>query len=199
MKTGRIAAAIGMIVGGTLAMRPAFAQTVAFPTAARGYTAWMARATDECSAPSLTVLSGGPGLPATGCLQANNTTDDETTMAYARLVINSRSGRILVFGSGFAPGQRVKVQLTARVTRSGVATKHPLGINNVTFQDVAVQCPNTPFGLTVRPNGVLLGSLTLSDCFMSPGLAKGNIEILDAALLNVDNGDKVFARPGLER
>ncbi len=197
MKTGRIAAAIGMIVGGTLALRPAFAQTVAFPTAARGYTAWMARAMDECTPGGLTVVS--PGSPTAGCLQANSTTDDQTTMAYARLVITAHSGRILIFGAGFTPGLRAKLQLKARVTGSNVGTKHPFGLNHVTFQDVTVQCPNTPFGLTVRPSGVLVGSLTLSDCFMSPGLARGNIEILDAALLNVDNANKVIARPGLDR
>ena len=56
------------------------------------------------------------------------------------------------------------------------------------------------FGFVVRPNGVLLGKTALADCLgSSANLAFGNVEILDSALVNVDNGSKVFARPGILR
>jgi hypothetical protein len=197
MKTGRIAAAIGIFVGGALAVQPVLAQTAPFPTAARNYTAWMARAMDQCSPTTVSVVST-PGLPTTGCYQANSTTDSVITMKYARLTVSSKTGKLALFGSGFPFGARVTTQLTLRVTKRTQATKHPPGPKTVTFEDVTVQCPNTPFWFVARPNGSVLGSVRLSDCLTTPGLATGNIEILDSALINVDTG-KVFARPGILR
>ena len=200
MKTGRIAAAIGVVVGGVLAAQPLLAQTVPFPTAARFYVTWMARAMDQCTPSGMSVTS--PGLPSAGCLQANSATDSTINMSWARLTLAARTGKILLVGRGFQFGSRVRAQLTLRVTRKPQSTKHPQGSNSVTFEDVNVLCPVQPFWVVARRNGALIGSARLSDCLTQsgyqPGLANGNIEILDAALLNVDS-NKIFAKPGYVR
>lgn len=203
MKTGRIAAAIGMVVGGVLAVQPVLAQLAPFPTAARRYAAWMARAMDECSSPTTSVVS--PGVPASGCIQANVTTDSAIGMKLARLNISKVTGKVTLFGTGFQFGNRVSTQLTLRVTKQDQTTTSPAGINPVTFQDVTITCPNipnAPFWFVARQTGALAGSVKLTDCLtqagLATGLASGNVEVLDAALINVDT-NKVFARPGIVR
>jgi hypothetical protein len=201
MKTGRIAAAIGLFVGGALAVQPVLAQTVPFPTAARKYSAWMVRAMDECN-PSTVSVAPVAGLPTTGCLQTNSMTDSAIGMKTARLTVNSITGKLTLLGTGFQFGSRVTTQLTLRVTKPGQSTKHPPVARTVTYQDVTVMCPNMPFWFVARPSGVLAGSAKLSDCLaandFATGLSSGNIEILDSALINIDTG-KIFARPGILR
>jgi len=201
MKTGRIAAAIGMAVGVVLAAQPLLAQTIPFPTSARRYAAWMARAMDECSAGTVSVASG-QGLPTTGCAQTNVTTDPGITMKLARLNIAKLTGKVTLFGRGFVFGNRVTTQLTLRVTKQDQTTNPPPGTNPVTFQDVTIQCPNAPFWFVARQSGAIAGSIKLEDCLtqsgMPTGLATGNIEVLSAELVNVDTG-LVFARPGIVR
>jgi len=195
----RIAAAIGVVVGGALALHPALAQTVPFPTIARSYLTWMARAMDECN-PATTTVLGNPNVPSSGCLQANSTTDDIMKMNFARLAINARTGRLVVFGRGFEFGSRVIVELKLRVTKQGQDTpSSPPGGVPITFEDFTVMCPGASPWFPVNNNGVLLGRAYLSDCIPYPGLDRGNIEVLDSALLNPDNGNKVFARPGIRR
>ena len=201
MKTGRIAAAIGMVLGGVLAVQPVLAQTAPFPTAARRYLAWMVRAMDECAATTVSV-AGGQNLPAAGCVQTNSLTDSSITMKLARLSISKVTGKLTLFGRGFTFGNRVSVALKLRVTKQAQMTTIPAGSNTVTFEDVSIQCPNAPFWFVARQNGAIGGSVKLSDCLtqsgLPTGLASGNIEVLDAALVNVDSG-KVFARPGVLR
>lgn len=197
MKTGRIALAVGVIVAGTALARVAFAQP-AFPTVTRNFNAWMARAMDPCAPSGLTVQ----GTPAGACVAANVTTDDQMTMNFARIVVNRRTAKVLVYGRGLIPGSRVLAQLTLRVTKNNQTVKHPSGSGKrVTFSDVTIQCPNgPPFGFVVRPSGTLLGSDLLANCLgAQSNLAFGNVEIMEAALLNHDNGDLVFARPGILR
>jgi hypothetical protein len=202
MKTRAIAStATGVLVALALCTQ-AMAQAT-FPTTARTYIAWMARAYDECNPATLSVV--GAGLPAGGCLAANgSTTDNALTMNYVRLIVKARSGRLIVFGRGFPFGARVQVQLTLRVTKAGITTKHPPGSNKrVTFEDTVVTCPNPgtqPFGFPTRANGGLLGIASLSDCLGTSvsNLARGNIEILDSALINGDTGN-VIAHPGILR
>lgn len=166
--------------------------------------AWMARAVDECNPATISVTS--PNVPGGGCLQANTVTDSGITMSFARVIVNARSGRILVFGRGLPFGARVTLQLTLRVTRGGINVKHlpgPGSNKRVTFEDQVVTCPNlssSPFGFPVRPSGALLGTADLASCLgvANSGLSAGNIEVLGAELVNLDTG-KVFARPGIER
>ena len=202
MKTGRIAAAIGLMVGGALAVQPVLAQTAPFPTAARRYSAWMARAMDPCNPTTVSVVSG-QGVPTAGCFQANVATDSSITMKTARLAFNSRTGKLTVYGTGFQFGSRVAAQLTLRVTKKNQSKLHPPGLASITYEDVTINCPNSAFWFVARRNGSLAGSINLSDCLAAngeaTGLATGNIEILNSALLNVDNSFKVFARPGVFR
>ena len=171
---------------------------IPFPTSARGYAAWMARAFDECNPATVSVV--GANLPAAGCVAAS--TDNSMTMTFARLIVSARTGSVLVYGRGMPSGARVRVNLTLRTTRHNLLTKHPSGVNSVTFQDTVASCPNpstSPFGYTVRPNGALLGVSKLNSCLgPNSGLAMGNVEIIDAALVNIDSG-KTFAHPGLVR
>jgi hypothetical protein len=179
---------------------PARAQTVPFPRLARYYITWMARAMDQCTAPSLTVVNP-PGEPP-ACPQVNSTTDNTITMGFARLAVTSR-GRIGLFVTGLPFTARVRVQLTLRVTRSVTQVKHPPGSNKrVTFQDVTIQCPpaaSSPFGLVANNRGAIAARMTLASCLANTALTTGNIEILDSALIDVDNGNKVFAVPGILR
>jgi hypothetical protein len=180
----------------------ASAQTAPFPKLARFYVAWMVRAMDQCTAPSLTVVNPSM-VPPAACPQANSTTDNTLTMGFARLAVSAR-GRIGLFVTGLPFTARVRIQLTLRVTRVVGQVKHPPGSNKrVTFQDVTIQCPppaTSPFGLVANGRGAIASRMTLESC-LSPNtaLATGNIEILNAALLDIDNSNKVFAVPGILR
>ncbi len=111
-------------------------------------------------------------------------------------------GKVKLLAFGMQNGQRVKVRLTLRTTRSGVGTKNPTKSNQlVTFQDVTVDCPVGPTNCFVaNPRGVVLGSILLDQCLSQnsqpTGLAKQNVEILDAEVVNCDDGN-VVARPGI--
>ena len=194
MKTGRIAAVVGMVLGGAIAAQPALAQ-VPFASPARAYTAWMARAVDACTSPTLTVTSGN--LPGTACPQANVVTDSTLLMKQTRVVFSSKTGTLRIVGGGYQPGARVKVQMTVRITKPDQGVL-PSGTQTITFPDETVQCPNTAFGFPVSLTGRLMGSVKLSDCFPDAGLGTGNIEVLDLALIDLDTG-QVLGRPGFVR
>lgn len=190
------ASALGLL----LAAGTGWAQTAQFPKVARSFSAWLVRAFDQCTPGSLSVVS--PGLPQQGCLTTASAVDNQMTMDFGKIRVSKGSGKIKLFGRGMIPGGRVKVQMTVRVTKTGVNTKNPTKTNaRVTFADQTVICGPPPFGFViVYPTGVLGASINLSDCLSPyPGLATGNIEILDVALVNVDNANKVFARPGVLR
>lgn len=191
-----------LLLAGVIAVAlgsPATAQ-VQFPTLARNYSAWMARAMDECTPAGLTVLT--PGVPGQGCIGAHLVTDDEMTMTWARLVVSGKTGKVKVFGRGLVPGSRVKVQLSLRITKTGVFTKHPPSSNQkVTFADFVLLCADQPFGFVVTSGGVLAGSADLATCLAPNGplATASNIEIVEAGLVNHDNSDRLFARSGILR
>jgi len=167
-----------------------------FPSFARGYIAYMGRAMDECTVPTLTV-SAPANLPSDGCPQTNVTTDDQASMGFARVYLR-QTGKIIVVGGGFLNPQNVKLEMTLRVTRQAVNTN--MGPQTVTFPDLTVQCPTI---ITSQPDGSVYNqTLTLASCLgLNSGLASGvsNIQVVGVALLNADNGDEVFGRPGIVR
>lgn len=183
----------GVLLGLTSLTQPLHAQLAPFPRFARFYSTWFARAMDQCTTNN--VVIGAPGQPSGGCLQANGNTDNVMTMGFTKLFL-SRRGRVTLVGVGYPFGARVKVGLVLRVTRS-LPTK---GL--VTFADVPVVCPPSSFGFVATQRGILVGSTTLAACLGASlqGLVDqpSNIEVVDASLINVDNG-KVFAKPGLIR
>jgi hypothetical protein len=126
-------------------------------------------------------------------------------MKHAKLVVRrfgNGEGRIRLFGRGFQSGQRLKVRLTLRTTRSGVLTKHPPSTNStVTFSDTTVDCDNaSPNCFVANAIGVVAGSQSLAGCLTSNGqsaqLAKQNVQIVNAELVNCDTG-AVVAVPGI--
>src|ERR1700687_4541545 len=172
------------------------AASVAFPRLARGLSSWLVRAMDKCNPATVSVVA--PNVPTGGCVQSNAVTDDQLGMNFAKLRVSQR-GRIALFGTGFTLGDVLRVRLRLRVTKENVLTKHPTAVNRVTFADDTVDCPKSPDAFAVRPNGAVAGSTDLGAC-LSPNasLAQGNIEIIDAALVNVMNGKEV-AKPGVLR
>jgi hypothetical protein len=116
----------------------------------------------------------------------------------------SKTGKIRVYGRGFTFGESVRVRLVLRVTRQGVATKHPPKSKaTVTFADVTVDCPAAPNAFVVRPNGAIIGATDLNTCLapnnnLGGGTGVNNIEVIGASLVNVANG-KELARSGVVR
>ena len=203
---GGIGVTVAGLIGLLVAVQPAGA-VVSLPSKALNYTTWLVRAMDPCSPTTVSVAI--MNSPAAGCIQSNNVTDNSVspgaTMKWARLAVRKSSnhlGRIGIFGAGFYGGQRMQVQLMLRVTKPGQNTKHPPAVNTVTYQDVVVQCGNGPITgcFTANLNGVVAGSMTLKDCLTQnsepTGLATGNIQILDSALVNCDT-HKIIATPGI--
>jgi hypothetical protein len=167
-----------------------------FPKTAKGVTFWMARAFDQCSPSGMSVT--GPGYRGDACLSSNTATDNTLTMNSAKVRITTR-GRIKVLAKGFTFGDILRVRLTLRVTRNNLTVKHPPATGqNATFQDQTVDCPGSPDAFTVRPNGAIAASTDLAACLPNSGLAFGNIEVIDASLVNAMTGKEV-AKPGLVR
>lgn len=206
---GRLGMTMAGLIGllGAVQSANATPPQAAFPTKALNYTTWLARAMDQCSPATVSVVQ--PGAPSSGCIQSNVTTDDDISpgakMGSARLAVRktgNKRGRISVFGKGFFGGQRMKARLTMRVTQLAVQKLHPPGPANITYQDFTVDCGNSPLTgcFTANLNGAVAGSMTLADCLaqnsMPPALNTGNIQILDAALVNCDTG-KIIATPGI--
>src|SRR5262249_1114094 len=216
----RLTLAVLATTGMSLCMaHVAFANHAQFPINAKKYFTTLVRAMDQCTSGTVSVVGSGPigGPPGTtdpagGCIQANTVTDDPPapgatfTRAQLAVVRNGATfqGKIRTFGFGFVPGQRIKVQLTLRTTQIVGTTKHPPGSNKrVTFQDVTLQCGVGTGGcFTARPSGALIGQMSIADCLTQNGVANGvrigNIEILDAALINCDT-NKIFAVPGIRQ
>jgi hypothetical protein len=203
-----LVAALGFL---GLAVHPSWAVDARFPTKALNFTTWMVRAFNQCTPSGLTVITSN--LPSTGCPAV--VSDDippgdplGATMQNAKLQVRrfpgytGGDGRIKVTGKGFQAGQRIKVRLTFRTTRSQVATKHPPSTNNsVTFSDTTIECGVGPGNCFVaRSSGVLVGTQTLSACLtqngQGTGLARENVQIIAASLVNCDTGDTV-AVPGI--
>jgi hypothetical protein len=198
--------------------------TAPFPSTGRSFSTYLVRAYDECTVPYLSVVSN-PSDPPAGCPTLNLVTDEVpptdplgASMKWARLTVTKYpanvggAGRIQLVGVGFQNGQRLSVQLTLRTSHLEAKVKHLPGPGSnkfLTFEDATVECGPGPLTgplcggskvFTARPNGLVAGSVHLDTCLtqngMPPGLAKGNIEILDAALVNCDT-NKVVAKPGI--
>ncbi len=197
------AMAVSLLGAVVLQSQAAQAQLAPYPSKARSYKVYMARAMDECIGPFVTVVNPG----AVGaCAQANTVTDSSITGAIKALlnITSGNSGvKMSLVGSGFTPpAQRVAVRLTLRTTNT---LGSPSG--SKTYEDVTVDCGSVAGGTCGHyfpsdPSGRINGRTTLADCAagntLSSDLAAGNIEFLDTALINCDSG-KVIARPGLKK
>ena len=180
------------VVSLALSARAAYAQA-SLPTRAKNFSTWLVRVMDECTAPTVTVLD--PGLPAAACPQANTVTDNALGMKKMKLRVTTR-GKIVLNGTGFRVGDVLRVHLKLRITRTGVNTNVGDG-ESVSFTDLTVDCPKAPDAFAARLSGAVVGSTELGACVApTSGLAQGNIEVLDASLVNVVSG-KTVARPGV--
>jgi len=189
-------AGVAIGVASLVAVTHSASAQVVFPKTARGINTWLARAMDECSAATTSVVTAGS--PTGGCLQSNGgTTDDTLGMKFGKLRVTNR-GRIVLFATGFTLGDELRVRLTLRVTKPDITTVPP-GPNTVTFADMTVDCPQAPDAFNSRPNGAVSGSTDLAAC-LSPndGLASGNVELLDVSVINALTG-KTVAVPGINR
>jgi hypothetical protein len=198
-KQGLRVTVVATVTGLSLCMatHTAGAQQVSFPRLARSFSAWMARAMDQCAAPTLSVVN--PAGAGVACPQTNSVTDNTLSMRFAKMRVTAR-GRVGLFGTGFTLGDALRLRLTLRVTQIAGQVKHPPGSNKrVTFPDQTIDCPKSPDAFLARPNGAVVGRTDLGACLAPFGnLQHGNIEILDAELINVNNG-KTVAIPGILR
>jgi hypothetical protein len=190
----RVATVAGAaFLGLVTSVQGSFAQA-AFPVVKRtkNLDTSLVRAMDECTAPTLTVMSAG--MPAAACPQTNAITDDTVAMQKCKLWVR-RNGKLRLLGRGFTVGDALRVRLTLRVTQQDVTTD--MGVQPVTFSDVTVECPKAPDAWTVKLNGSVSAFIELGACLApDSGLQLGNIEILDARVINVLNG-RVLAAPGI--
>jgi len=207
-------AVIGVLAGvGIMAVGSVAHAQTGFPTRAIKFSSWLARAFDSCTPGGLTVTTSN--LPSSGCLAVHSdplpppagSNPVGAPMKFGRLDVRrfpatGGQGKVKLLMFGLQNGQRVKVRLTVRTTRSGITTKHPPKTNAlVTFQDTVVECKLSAANcFTANPRGVVLGTQTLDQCFVQTGLPTGlagqNVEILSAEVVNCDDGF-VVARPGI--
>ncbi len=171
---------------------------------AKRYVVTLARAMDEC-VPGNQVTVVNPGNVG-ACFQANTDTDSFTGLKWGFLEIakHGNDTRIRLNSRGFTPPrQAVGVQLKIRTTNSTTSSPPPA---SKTYEDLDIVCGPWTVGsscghyfLTSEFGGIL-GSQTLSECLAANNLstapASGNIELLDAALINCDTG-KVIAKAGV--
>jgi len=203
------AALLGSVV---LYAGSASAATASFPAKAPQYTVWFARAMDVCSAGSFVTVVNPGGINA--CAQANTGTDASITMEWAKLKV-TKAGKKLASGAhdttlkilakGFSPtSAKVALALTIRTSNSLVASPAPAG---KTYEDVIVYCGPTAGGTCghyypVTAAGKINSKTALSTCVTDNGwtenLAAGNIQILNATLMDCDSG-KDIGTPGLLR
>jgi len=192
------------IVGGVLFGAGVLAQSAQalppYPDRATVYQVKFARAMDECASGFVTVVSG-----INGCPQANTGTDQGVaTFGQANLKVShrgaSRGAFIRFSGKGFTGSDKVGIRMTLRITNTLGA---PAG--SKTFEDVSVYCGDIPG--SACGNYIYSGSgrpklrQALDDCLTLNGLnamrfGAENIEVIDSALINCNNG-KVAGTPGI--
>jgi hypothetical protein len=191
------ATVVAGLVALALSAPPASAATASFPRVAKYYSAWFARAMDECVPGTETVTIVAPNFPSGGCPQVNVGTDSLLTLKWAKLLVTQR-GKAVILGAGLPFGARLGLQLDLRFTVKGVHTKSN-GTATVTFEDQTVNCPNLstkPYGFPVRPQGTMSAVAPLADClagslagdYSNLAVFASNIEILGARLMNLDTG-----------
>jgi hypothetical protein len=205
-----VLASVAIVAVGSVAQ----AQQTGFPIKAIKFSTWLARAFDSCTPAGLTVLS--TELPSSGCLAAHSDplpppggfNSLGTLMNFGRLEVRrfpmtGGQGKVKLVMSGLKSGRHVKLRLTLRTTRSGIPTKHPPNPSGalVTFQDTVVECKlDATNCFTANARGTVLGIQTLDQCLtqsgLPTGLAKENVEILGAEVVNCDDNN-VLARAGI--
>ena len=194
-RTAKLAVTAGAtVILGFVMTAPGAAQ-VSFPTVpkrTKNFDVSMVRAMDACTVPTLTVMSAG--MPAAACPQTNVLTDDTLGMQKAKLRV-TKSGKIRLLARGLTVGDAVRLRLILRDTQQNVTTN--MGTGSVTFADVVVDCPQPPDSIAVKLNGSISTAFELGACLVpTSGLQLGNLEILEARLINVGNG-RPFAAPGV--
>jgi len=181
------------LLGLTVSVQVGFAQ-VSLPDARRtkNIDSSAVRAYDQCTAPTLVVTD--LGMPPAACPVSNVVTDDTLSMIKCKIWVK-KNGKLRLLGRGFTVGDALRLRLTLRVTQPNVTTN--MGIQAVTFSDVTVDCPKDPDAWIVKLNGSVSEFIEVGACLApDSGLQLGNIEVLDAQVLNVLNG-KVVAAPGV--
>ena len=200
----RNAKVVGMAAAALLALvvAQAQAQITGVPVKAKTYSVNFARAFDACTGSFVTVVSPGS---VGACTPANSITDSTVAAintASLKIGVNAKNGpKLGLKAKGIAPTTtKIGLRLTLRTSN---AQGSPTG--SKTYQDETVICGDMAGGtcgrfFVVEANGKVSGKETLKDCLdknnLPETLASGNIELLDAALLNCDTG-KVIAVPGL--
>ncbi len=198
MKNVRLVGLVAATVLLSMGLRTQSARAQVPYAKASAYTVDFARAMDQCiPANSVTVVNPG-GVDA--CPQTNSTTDNGTAgVISAHLAVRRGTNGVSVrlSGSGFNPGGHVLLEMTLRTTSTAVSSPAPA---SKTYVDTTTSC-FTPF-ITVQANGRFSVHTTLGTCLSQSNLpavlGTGNIEILDAALINTDTGD-VVGVPGIRQ
>ncbi len=163
---------------------------------ASAYSVDFARAMDECvPANSVTIVGS-----VDACPQTNSATDNATTgVIKAHLTVRrgSTGVSLALLGSGFNAGEVVAVELTLRTTNTAVSSPPPA---SKTYADT-MTCQSLP--ITAKSTGRVSARTTLGTCLAAGSglpalLGSGNIEIIDAALINTSTG-KVIGKPGIHQ
>jgi hypothetical protein len=174
------------------------------------YQVYFTRAYDECT--SMTVMTPGS---VNNCPAAHVTTNPPnlgwSKAKFKMSVSNSKGTKLALTGKGFLTPAPTKIglQLTLRVTNQ--ANLFAPGMDT-TYQDETIICGTTSGGMCGQyfapdTDGKIKGSsskMLLSQCVTDNGfsgqsvtqLSTGNIEVVDAALVDCDTG-KVFGTPGV--
>ena len=205
MRNLRVVAMGALVIFGSVLLYASGAQaaTASFPEKAPQYTVWFVRAFDECTS-GVTIVNPGS---VQACPQTNATTDATNTMTFAKLKV-SKSGRtdtqLKIVGKGFSPTAQIGLQLTLRVSNSLTASPAPA---TKTYQDETIVCGPVTGGTCGRyfqpiSNGKINAKDLLNACLagnnLSGNLGSGNMEVVDAALIDCTTG-KAIGVPGVLR
>lgn len=204
MNIGKLAgiAAATVLTSFVLQTREASAAAPTYPQRAQPYFVRFVRAMDPCTLPGQVTIVNPGGIIV--CNQTNVITDALVNFSQASMRAGVRrlgGATVQVRGRGFTPvAQKIGIQLTLRTTNTLT------GGNSLTYQDETIICGPTTGGacgkyVAVDAGGrINSGRLSLDACLTANGLSTrvghGNVEIVDAALINCDDG-KVIATPGI--
>ncbi len=204
MKTSRVFGMVAVALVAGMAYTPAV-QAQLSAAKAKAFKSDLVRAMDQCvTLNSVTVVSPGA---VEACPEMHVITDGTVTGFAATLAVGKGKdtttgdvvGSLSIKGKGFPVGAQLGVQLTIRTTNSSGS---PAG--SKTYQDETIMCGTTPGGacgnsFTVDVKGKVKGKQTLPDCLtannLPTALGAGNIEVLDAAVVDCATG-LVIAVPG---
>ncbi len=199
MKNVRLVGLVAATVLLSMGLRTQSARAQVPYAKASAYSVDFARAMDECiPANSVTVVNPGA---VEACPQTNSATDNGTTgVISAHLTVRRGTNGVSVrlSGSGFNPAGHLSLELTLRTTNTAISSPSPA---SKTYEDTTTRCFTPP--ITVQANGRFSVHTTLVSCLTQSSnlpavLGTGNIEILDAALINTDT-NKVVGVPGIRQ